>query len=280
MKNSKMYFSKFVTTLFLLTVFSFKTVIAAPIATATSDPNALIAKLLGENMQVQNVTITGSSEQIGIFSGANDIIGLDSGIVLSTGYANQVFNDNTSLQSIGTAGDTDLENINNGITSHDAISLEFDITSPTDKLSFQYLFASNEWNYGINDNFGLFINGINYALLPDSNSPVNIQSIKAQPQYLIDTKNIDNFEFQGRTKLLNCTAAVTPGQLNHVKICIADASDSIIDSAVFLKGGSLKSIVENPDTGDINLFLIAGTTLSSTAGLTVVLRKLRKKDYI
>ncbi len=293
MRKVKIYTVKFITFMLLLFVLSSKVVIAAPIATETSNTNDLMAQLLGKGVKAENVSIKGDNRQIGIFSGAKDIVEFDSGIVLSTGYAKEVFNDNFYIENLNGLGDPDLELINGGFESHDAISLEFDIVSSTDKLSFKYLFASNEWGEPskYNDSFGLFVNGVNKAIIPNSNNPVNIQSIlsasgyeggtKITPAtngYLINTENVNDFKFNGRTVVLSCEAAVTPGQVNHVKICMGDTSDFSCDSAIFLMGGSLTG-EDNPDTGDINLSLISATTVSSAAGIALVSRKFRKKHY-
>ena len=40
---------------------------------------------------------------------------------------------------------------------------------------------------------------------------------------------------------LDCVAAVNPNVPNHVKIAIADTSDGILDAAVFLAAGGIKS---------------------------------------
>ena len=42
----------------------------------------------------------------------------------------------------------------------------------------------------------------------------------------------------GLTTVLTCSAPVNPGVTNHMKLAIADASDSRYDSNVFLRAGS------------------------------------------
>src|SRR5690625_2542195 len=47
----------------------------------------LAQSLVGENIEVTDYTYTGSNEAAGMFSGFGDSIGIDSGVLLSTGYA-------------------------------------------------------------------------------------------------------------------------------------------------------------------------------------------------
>ena len=43
----------------------------------------------------------------------------------------------------------------------------------------------------------------------------------------------------GLTTVLTCSANVNANQTNHMKLAIADGSDSVLDSNVFIKEGSL-----------------------------------------
>lgn len=113
-----------------------------------------------------------------------------------------------------------------------------------------------------NDVFGFFINGANYALLPDGVTPVSINNVNngnpygsggANPAFyrnndLQDGGGSIDIEADGLTVVLTLTAPVNPGVTNHMKLAIADAGDSSLDSWVFIKGGSLK-IVEICDNG-------------------------------
>jgi hypothetical protein len=52
--------------------------------------------------------------------------------------------------------------------------------------------------------------------------------------------------------VLTCSATVTPGQTNHLKLAIADATDFAYDSAVFLQAGSLTSGGKISARGTVN----------------------------
>ena len=51
-----------------------------------------------------------------------------------------------------------------------------------------------------------------------------------------------NTELDGLTVVITATANVNPGVKNHIKLAIADAGDSILDSDVFIQGGSVISL--------------------------------------
>ena len=72
--------------------------------------------------------------------------------------------------------------------------------------------------------------------------------------------------FNGITIPLTAMSAVIPGQQYHIKLAIADYSDSAFDSAVFLEGGSFG--LGNISLGD-DLLIIEGTALCSTESIVL-----------
>lgn len=224
-----------------------------------AEETELVNKIIGEGVTVSNVKIMGVPTQFGVFDGANSIFGFNDGIVLTTGDITNMFTtySNTLSKPYGTPGDTDLDKLAVGGVTNDAAIIEFDTVSTTNKLSFQYVFASEEFNQPAkyNDVFGLYINGENIAYIPNSTTAVSIQTLK-DTEYHIENTSRNDFAFLGYSTILNCEADVVAGETIHVKIAIADISDSGVDSAVFIKGGSLvysaaqTEKVEEPKTGD------------------------------
>ena len=98
------------------------------------------------------------------------------------------------------------------------------------------LWNRNASSFGlvIADNFGLFVNGNNVALVPGSNTPVGIDTVNLglnSQFYINNARPTDpnpapgpllNTEMDGLTKVLVATATVTPGTVNHIKLAIAD----------------------------------------------------------
>jgi hypothetical protein len=157
----------------------------------------------------------------------------------------------------GYPGDADLDGLIPGYQTFDATILEFDFTclQPT-VISFQYVFASEEYNEYVasefNDVFGFFLNGTNIALVPaDCSSPgipVAINNVNCENPYnppngpncgcyrnndLSDGGGSVNTEMDGLTQVFYASAQIVPGT-NHIKLAIADAGDWVLDSNVMI----------------------------------------------
>jgi gliding motility-associated-like protein len=233
--------------------------------------------LLGPGVTVSNVTFNGASgsianEQIGAFYGSNSVLGLDSGLVLTTGPISIVNGPNNSpsfSEAITnmTYEDQDLEEIANAFTQ-DAAVLEFDFIPGADSLSFRFVFGSEEYTEWVdsefNDAFGFFISGPgingpfsnnaeNLAVVPGTNSYVSINTINPwmNSAYYVDNgdgsmppSSTDPYyiQFDGFTTELIASINVQCGETYHMKMAVADASDPVWDSGVFIVGGTFSSI--------------------------------------
>lgn len=233
--------------------------------------------LLGGGVTVSNVTFNGqpagqSFIQIGSFNGSGCNVGLSQGVFLCTGDIALAVGPNAQPDAtlptggLGGFGDPDLDATSNSITE-DAAILEFDFVPTGDSLNFNYVFGSEEYleyvGLGYNDVFGFFLSGPgisgpyangaeNIALVPGTATPVAIDNVNttSNPAYYVD--NGDGFtfpnnssaqyiQFDGFTVPLTAFALVQCGQSYHLKIAIADAGDGLLDSGVFLEGGSFTS---------------------------------------
>src|SRR6266480_4937294 len=164
--------------------------------------------------------------------------------------------------SFGAGGDADLTALA-GFSTFDATILQFDFVPMGATVQFQYVFSSEEYsdysNTPYNDVFGFFINGTmgsgNCATTP-ANQPVSVNTINNGNDVGgdITPHNVALFrdnvrptgptidtQMDGLTVVLTCKATVMANQTNHMKLAIADASDSVLDSAVFIEAGSLTS---------------------------------------
>jgi len=228
----------------------------------TLSPNDVAQALVSSSFTVSNATFTGAKIAGGTFTGGTQPLGFDSGVILSSGNIASVVGPNTrtnTTTSNGTPGDPDLDKLAS-FPTNDAAVLEFDFVPSTPTISFQYVFASDEYNEFVNTNFndvfGFFINGTNCAVVGSPPKPVTINTINngnpvgGTPNSHPELYRNNDFqapnpapydtEMDGLTKVLTCFAIVHPGT-NHAKLAIADASDSIYDSDVFLKSGSIGS---------------------------------------
>lgn len=224
---------------------------------------------------IKNVKFSGSDFSIAAFKSKEPTGLIDSGIVLSTG---KVFDARGPNQSIRTGvrssgmSDVALQSIATGVVI-DAAVLEFDLLALRDSISFQYVFASEEYpeyvDKGVNDIFGFFISeegsrlprSQNIARLPDNRTVVSIDNVnhRRNEEYFLRSdflsahdsefwsKNREMmmraniFEFDGFTTVLKASITLKEGKWYHLKIAIADVGDRYYDSAVFLKANSMKS---------------------------------------
>lgn len=243
----------------------------------------LAEALVGAGVSVDNVQFTGGAASAGSFTFADPtILGFDQGILLSSGSAADVVGPNVSdwtSTDYALPGDPDLDTLS-GFTTYDAAVLEFDFIPTANQVVFEYVFASDEYPEWVatpyNDVFAFFVNGTNYAevrqiagdpfapfvpvavnninnsnpVLDPPPAPMRSDLFQANYFNASGPATLD-FELDGITHVLTFQAPVNPGVVNHMKLAIADASDGIYDSAVFLKAGSIVSN-ENP-VADLSL---------------------------
>lgn len=257
----------------------------------------LATALVGAGVTVSNATFTGAATSAGSFNFTDPTVtGFGQGILLSSGNVADVVGPNAAdytSTDFTNPGDSDLTALS-GFDTHDAAVLEFDFVPTANQVVFQYSFASDEYpewvNTPFNDVFAFYVNGINYATVRqtagDPNSPFvpvavnNINDgnpldpafVPARPD-LFRPNYVDpnggpsaiNFELDGITHVLTFQAPVAPGVINHMKLAIADASDGIYDSAVFIQAGSLVSN-ENP-VADLSLLPLSAAEPSKVTAI-------------
>ena len=213
--------------------------------------------LADKGVSISNVRSSANKEAIGFFDGRFSNIGLDSGIILSTGKVTTAVGPNNAGNtgsSNNQPGDPLIRLIDSSENNFDASWIEFDVISESDSLKFRFVFASEEYpeniNKNFNDIFGLFISGPsingfeNLAVIPNSSTPISIKTVNGNinNQYYIDNTNGNTVEFDGFTKVFEATVKVIPCLSYKLKFVIADVKDLIYDSGIFIEAKSLKSI--------------------------------------
>ncbi len=244
---------------------------------------ALAQTLVGQGVVMLNPVLNCTGIANGKFKlvGGTTNLNIDSGIVLTSGRA-MTLGGNLGVnganlppsagpsQSNGAPTDPDLNTVLAGLLSKDRCNLEFDFVPAGDTVKFDYVFGSTEYqNYScsdFNDIFGFFISGPGYAtprniaLIPGTNIPICVNSttgVTTGPQctsmgpgspfssYYVDNTGGATITYSGFTKVYTAVAGVIPCDTFHLKLAIADGSnsgfDEILDSGVFLKAGSLNS---------------------------------------
>ncbi len=252
-----------------------------------TDIQTLITNIFGVQCQgVSNVSIQGTTAQIARFENGGSL-GVNSGLVLSTGYPmySTMSSSNFSSYNTGMPGDNDIIVYGTGMgySSYDAVSVQFDFTPViTDTIRFNYIFASEEYpeysNSTYTDRFLFLVseNGgtpTNIAQVPGSGVPVEINSINqsVNAQYYNDNLGGPNsafFVFDGYTVPLEAKFFAQVGNTYHIKLVISDVSDGVFDSAIFLDeqesyndiNGSL-TVNGTPAEGTIDVFNYIDDTL-------------------
>jgi gliding motility-associated-like protein len=244
--------------------------------TPESTAMALVQKLLGGGVTVSNVSLVADPLATGFFNNiSGTFLGIDSGIVMSTGRVKSVRPTDWGVDGDGTVtaqnadattefglpGDPDLA-ASIGVPvgdTRDAAILEFDFVPVGDTIRFNYVFSSEEYTPAFvcdfNDAFAFFITGpgfpvpVNIALVPNTLLPVSIFNVNDVPgggcpnntMYYIDNRVNTFFTHDGHTRVFTAWAKVVPCQTYHLKLVIADVIDEQFDSGVFLEAKSLSS---------------------------------------
>lgn len=233
----------------------------------------LAQALAGSGVSISNVTLNCAPTGTATFSNAPGLLGINQGIILSTGRATDIAQAPAQFASTnnGRPGDTDLNNyiqtLGANFQTFDACALEFDITVTGNFISFNYAMGSEEYPTFVcdifNDIFAFFITGPNpaggnynnqnIALIPNSTTPVSINTVNAgniffpispfcvQTNQQFFAGQIPNIVFGGNTRVLTASAATVPCATYRFKLVIADGGDAIYDSGVFIEAGSFTS---------------------------------------
>ncbi len=235
--------------------------------TTSSDADVLANEILGTGVHIVpgSPTYTGASAASGLFAnGLASGIGIESGVILTSGYAVLAEGGNVSDSASGAnglPGDADLDaTLPAGDVTYDATVLEFDFTSAGGDLSVTYIFASEEYNEYVNSHFSdvccFFLDGVNIALIPGSDTPVCANTVNgggpaygtnaSHPQWfnnndLNDGGPFFDFEYDGFTDVFTAQALGLGTGTHHIKLAIADAGDGLADSAVLIETRSFSS---------------------------------------
>lgn len=234
------------------------------VSSGTMAPDVLITDVfLGDCLEASNIQFTGSASAIGTFSSGGGI-GIEEGIILTSGTAVSAVGPNISGSTSainGTAGHPLLDNIS-GMVTYDAAVFTFDFVAQTDQVTFNYVFASEEYPEFVcssfNDAFGFFVSGPGYAantniaVVPGTSDFVTIDNVNNNgfacppfyPAYYEDNAGGGFVEYDGYTTPLQATINTVPCETYQIVIAVADAGDSSFDSAVFLEAQSFTAGVD------------------------------------
>lgn len=188
--------------------------------------------LLGEGIEIFNITFSGDLDQIGSFDANNSNILIEEGMIMATGSCNNVIGPNNSGSSTTGGGnfgvnDPDLDQLST-FNTNDAAVLEFDFIPTGDSLSFNYSFGSDEYNEyvcgSVNDAFGFFLSGpgING---PYSNNAINLAVIPGTDGTPVTINSVNNGNVGSAGIASNC-AQVDPNWTQNTAFYIDNATNN------------------------------------------------------
>lgn len=251
----------------------------------TQTPSQLVTNILtGAGVVATNITFNGSPLNA-------NTVQASARSFSATGFpfTNGVYLRTNGAASVAT--DPDLQAIASGNPTNGAI-LEFDFVATGNDLSFNYVFASSEYSgytcSGFNDAFGFFLSGpgitgpytnsaINLAVVPNTAIPVTINTVNSgtpsggnpgpcaaldpnwQSNSVYFTTANGTFSgegYNGSTVSLPAVSGLQCGETYHIKLAVCNVLDQILNSGVYLEGGSFTT---NPVDFTFNTFTLDNT---------------------
>jgi hypothetical protein len=210
---------------------------------------ALLAPGSGINVNTSGL-LSGSVQQQGTFtgftlapsSGATPTLTLGDGVVLTSGKAatpltntvnqyNPIFPGSGSYAPLSALAGT-------GTNDANVLSYAFTLDAGLNALQMQFVFGTDEFpTQSVTDIFGFFVDGVNFAEFPGgeliSNTPGNPTNFILNPV----GSGLYGIEYNGLTNVFTVTGLLDGSLAEHtLNIAIADTSDSIFDSGVYLAG--------------------------------------------
>lgn len=245
-------------------------------------PTDLVQNILINSacIDIQSINASGDPRpgqtSYGSFNASGTNFPFPSGVVLTTSPSQNAQGPYNESNSIGVKvatwnGDQDLNKAIGINNSTQATVLEFDFIASTNMISFNYIFASNEYqmffpcNYS--DSFAFLIKEAgstedykNLAVIPNTTTAVSATTVhpKINPS-VIDgnthsgcnaanenyfngyNSNSSPINYAGQTKVMTAQTEVIPERKYHLKLVIADDATRQYNSAVFLEAGSFIS---------------------------------------
>jgi hypothetical protein len=257
--------------------------VMTPCDGTTTTPADLVEAILGTDItSYSNVTYTGLQgapyASAGLFTGGTNAgIGIEQGIILCSGYISNAIGPNATDYTgtdLGLPGDAQLT-AQAGQDTYDANILEFDFVPNFNELFIEFVFGSEEYNEYVgsiyNDAFAFYLNGVNIAHVPSTNTPITINTINAglNGTYYKNNDYGDLYpgpypycnEMDGFTTVIVANDLVNANVTNHIKLAVADGSDHIYDSWVYIKASSFTGVDPEVPISNWALFIGIGLIL-------------------
>ncbi|NNK82055.1 MAG: PKD domain-containing protein, partial [Flavobacteriaceae bacterium] len=249
-----------------------------------------------ENINASTGSNFGSTNGIGHFISNGIAFPFAEGIIMTTGRADDAEGPETGiLSSGGWPGDLDLENAITGLNvgdTNDATFIEFDFVPLANSISFNFIFASEEYGFyqcSFTDAFAFLLTNTttgvttNLAVVPGTTDEISVLTVRdnlynstcvsVNPNFFDTYYGSPNgqpeinspIDFKGHTVSMEASSPVTPNTTYNIKLVIADDGDTLFDAAVFLEAGSFNL---GGDLGD-DITIAAQTAPCYTDSITL-----------
>jgi len=268
------------------------TLVDGSVASATALVNALLAPASGISVVAGSASYVGAPTASGTFTnggtGATGV-GIDSGVVLTSGDARFIGSSAAFAGDDANKSGTFTAGVGNSLTANtsagnalfaplagvsgtaNASILAFQFIPQGSFVRLSFVFGSEDYNDVVNsgfptDVFGIFVNGVNYALVPGTSTPISASSVNCggptsgaapgggqncglfrdNPPFF---GTIDS-EVDGFTTRFTLAVPVNSGSVNTFQLGIADTLDSSGDSALLVQAASIgvAAAVPEPST--------------------------------
>jgi subtilisin-like proprotein convertase family protein len=240
--------------------------------------------LLGNNGVASNITYMGGPSQLGYLTEGEEVFSFNSGLVMSSDVAEHMVCPGLLPPCFDCLGsgfeDPDLLAVANSVPEligqsftvssvNDGCVLEFDFVAASEAITLEFVFGSDEYetfvNTPYNDVFAFFLSGpgvegpyaspedfpngaLNIAVIPDTDPsiPVTISSVNSSlnAEYFISNEENVGVCINGYTVPMLAQHPVICGETYHLKLAIADGSDTALESMVIIKDGTFSNAVQ------------------------------------
>lgn len=260
----------------------------------SASADEMVAEIFGDGIQIVAGTAdyTGDNRASGIYSDgdavAPEVTPGDTGVILTTGRTSAFTNgsgdpntsNSTTTNSSGQNNNADF-NAAAGTNTYDAAYIAVDFIPDGDVMTMQFVFASEEYPEYVDsiyqDLVAVWINGelVELEIGDGDADPGNVNSGTNENLFISNSNDDYNTEMDGFTVTMTLTIPVEDGEINSIKIGIADVGDSSYDSALLIAGGSVQSsmvAVGDSDTmypsGTVTMDVLSNDQASGTLTIT------------
>ena len=237
--------------------------------TTNATATAMAEEIFGTGVTVVSATYTGDSRASGTYANgdalAPGVTPGDTGVILSTGQATAFTRSSgdpnvssaTTTWSFGPNNNADF-NAAAGANTYDASYLDVDFIPDASFMTIRFVFSSEEYpeftNSIYQDFVGVWVNGQQVEIMPGDGDvdPANLNTTDNVNLFNDNTGDDYNTEMDGFTVALTMTMNVNPGEVNSIRIGIADVADSSYDSNLLIAGDSIQTgLVAQSNTLDM-----------------------------